>query len=251
MRSSHLWAVGGILALSAVVLSGCALLFPEEPSPISSEAEGLLEPGQWLIAAQGEAEPQVCREDLSRVEARNEAKVALKEEEEVQELKGVLTSLGKRLYVWRAQGCVAQAQDDGESTASQGLWALAEGEEVSLVEIPAGRDAALYLAESGEGEWQEGTFWVTLRGTAETGEEQWVHGELMPPEELGLTAQAEDELPMGWVSFLVPDEAERLELAAQLLGLLEGKAPEEVAAESEGDELILPKIVEVEGEELA
>jgi hypothetical protein len=243
----HLCGIIGLTLLLGL-LSGCSLLL-DDSAKQAQELEELSDT-RWLIAAQGEEEPQICQEDLSRTEARQEAKEALKEEEEVQQLKESLEALGKRLLTWRAQGCVAQAEDEGDETTSQGLWALSSEEEVSLVEIPAGRDAALYLAEQ-EG-WQEGTFWITLRGSTEEGEELWVHGELVPAEELGVLAQSEDELPLGWVSFVVPDEAGRLELAAQLFELVAEEAGlEGVSASSSEGEPLLPEVVEVEGVELA
>jgi len=218
MKPFHLSVIVGILLLLAGVLTGCALLFPEENTQQTGGVEELASPSPWVIAAQGEDEPQVCEQGMSRWQARKEAKEALKGEEEAQALKQTLAQLGKRVLLWRAQGCVARAEDE---VASQGLVALdggGSGAEVKLVEVPAGRDAALYLVESGD----EGNYWVSLKEQAEGGE-RLIHIEV------GLKGEAEIQglsAGTGAVSFLLPGEEGIQEIAGQVQGLLEGSGAE-------------------------
>ena len=118
MKRIHLWGLAGTLLGLMVVLAGCSLLVPSpQEEEVASEVE-IVSGDPWLLAAQGEDEPAACKEDLSRTEARREAQEALVEEEEAQELKQVLASLGKRLMVWRAKGCEVSPEDESEGDTS-------------------------------------------------------------------------------------------------------------------------------------
>jgi hypothetical protein len=118
MRASHLWGLFGVLIGLTVILTGCSLLFQEDKQP--ADREELATVNHWVIAAQGQEEPTACEQDLSRSEARQEANEALKQEEEAQQLQQVLAALGKRLMVWRAQGCEVSTEEDA---SGQGLSA--------------------------------------------------------------------------------------------------------------------------------
>jgi hypothetical protein len=165
MRAFHLWGLFGVLIGLTVILTGCSLFFRDDERP-STGAEELMTADRWVIAAQGEDEPAACEQDLSRSEARQEAKEALKEEEEAQQLQQVLSALGKRLMPWRAQGCEVSADEEGNASA-EGLSAQQTGgPETVLVEVPAGADAALYLVETGD-EFRHN--WVSLRENTDEG----------------------------------------------------------------------------------
>jgi len=209
VKRLKLSTVAGLL-LAVGLLTGCALLM-DEPTEQAQELEESSD-SKWLIASQGEEEPEACEEELSRNEARREAKEALKEEDEAQLLEQTLAALGKRLYVWRAKGC--KVEEDESGAEAQGLRALAEEEETILVEVPAGRDAALYLVESGD----EGNYWVSLKEEAEGGE-RLIHIEVGLEGEAQLQGLSTDT---GAISFFLPDEEGTLEIAGQVQELLEG-----------------------------
>jgi len=211
VKRLKLSTVAGLL-LAVGLLTGCALLM-DEPTEQAQELEESSD-SKWLIASQGEEEPEACEEELSRNEARREAKEALKEEDEAQLLEQTLAALGKRLYVWRAKGCEVETED-GSGAEAQGLRALAEEEETILVEVPAGRDAALYLVESGD----EGNYWVSLKEEAEGGE-RLVHIEVgLDGDAQGLSAHTE-------VSFFLPNDEVTQGIAKQVHELLEGSGAE-------------------------
>jgi len=132
--------------------------------------------------------------------------------------------LGKRLYVWRAKGCEVETED-GSGAEAQGLRALAEEEETILVEVPAGRDAALYLVESGD----EGNYWVSLKEEAEGGE-RLVHIEVgLDGDAQGLSAHTE-------VSFFLPNDEVTQGIAKQVQELLEGSEAEGAGLRAMGAE---------------
>jgi hypothetical protein len=218
VRAIHLGVFLGGLVLLTVILTGCSLLFDQGPDPESEPGQSAFVPTRWVIAAQGEEEPAACEEDLSRNEARQEAKEALKEEEEAQQLQQVLTALGKRLMVWRAQGCEVSADEEDGASAQDLISQQAGGPETVLVEVPAGADAALYLVET-QG-LDEGNYWVSLKESTED-------GEVLTHIEVGLEGDAEVQgLSLGEntgaTSFLLPNESVTQEIVGQVQRLLEG-----------------------------
>jgi predicted RNase H-like HicB family nuclease len=218
MRASHLWGLFGVLIGLTVILTGCSLLLQDEDGP-STGAEELTTVDRWVIAAQGQEEPAACEQDLSRSEARQEAKEALKEDEEAQQLRQVLAALGKRVMPWRAQGCQVSTDEEGDASA-QGLSAQQTGgPETVLVEVPAGADAALYLVETND---EEGNYWVSLKESTED-------GEVLTHIEVGLAGETEVQglslaADTGAASFLLPNESVTQEIVGQVQQLLEGSA---------------------------
>jgi hypothetical protein len=102
---------------------------------------------------------------LAPGQAKKLAEKALKEKPEVKALAQALKGKGKKLVLSRAHGCKVKGKAKG-----QGLSAMQESPDFTLIEVPAGSDAALYLLENETA--GEGNYWASLKGTDEGG--QWL-----------------------------------------------------------------------------
>jgi hypothetical protein len=233
VRAIHFGLFPGGLILLTVILTGCSLLSDQRLDPESEPGQSASVPTRWVIAAQGEEEPAACEQDLSRSEARQEAKEALKEEEEAQQLQQVLAALGKRVMVWRAQGCEVSTEEEDDASAQGLISQQTGGPETVLVEVPAGADAALYMVETAD---EEGNYWVSLKESTED-------GEVLTHIEVGLDGDTEVQgLSLdgdtGAVSFLLPNESVTQEIVGQVQQLLEGSETESAGVRAMGtDEL--------------
>jgi len=223
-----------------VVLFRLGLVFGCAQLPTGLEENDEDYSGKWVALglSQDQAQPDGCVEDLSKREAKKEAREAL-EEEEVQELKDALAGLGKRLKLNKAQGCKVEVSNSTESgSSSQPQWAAlssSDGTDGVLLEIPAGKDAALYVLELGE----DLTAWASIK-EAEAGGERLIHMELGLEEDsgnaMGLSSDSSESIS-SWELFL-PDEQGIQEIVGQVQQMLaahSGSAPQAKALSSDLD----------------
>jgi hypothetical protein len=209
MRTFHLGGSAGISLLSSLLLTGCSLfLASNDLDPEAGVVEELASSSPWLIAAQGQGVPPTCARVLPPGQARKIVEKALREKSEVQALVRLLQGKGKRLSTLKARGCRVK-----KNTGGQGLAAMqTSGDEATLLEVPAGSDAALYLLENS----QDGNYWASLKETADVGE-RLVHLEV------GLAGDAEiqgSSGDLGELSFLLPDETGLQDISEQMRQLL-------------------------------
>jgi len=214
MKIARIVGMVGVLFLLGL-LFGCAQL------PTGLEENDEDSSGKWVALglSQDQAQPDGCVQDLSKREAKKEAREAL-QEEEVQELKDALSSLGKRLKLNKAQGCKVEVSDSTESDSSgQPQWATlstSDGTDGVFLEIPAGKDAALYVLELGE----DMAAWASIK-ESEAGGERLVHMELGLEEDSDAMALSSDgsESISSWELFL-PDEQGIQEIVGQVQQML-------------------------------
>ncbi len=95
MFTFRFWTIAGGLMLLAVLLAGCSLLLRNDEQQ-DAGVEELASANRWVIAAQGQDQPAACQQDLSRQEARQEAKETLKEEADALAGPGVRGEHGRR-----------------------------------------------------------------------------------------------------------------------------------------------------------
>jgi len=225
-----------------VVLFLLGLLFGCAQLPTGLEENDEEYSGKWVALglSQDQAQPDGCVEDLSKREAKKEAREAL-EEEEVQGLKDALAGLGKRLKLNKAQGCKVEVSELTESgSSSQPQWAAlsdSDGTDGVLLEVPAGKDAALYVLELGE----DMAAWASIK-ESEAGGEKLVHMELGLEEDsgnaMGLSSDGSESVS-SWELFL-PDEQGIQEIVGQVQQMLAansgaGSAPQAKALSSDLD----------------
>jgi hypothetical protein len=204
--------VGGFagLLLMVGILAGCSLFFPNDSVDQASKGSNDIS-SSWLIAAQGQASPPQCVSALSRGQAKRLAEKILNAKQEAKLLKQALTKRGKKLILSKAHGCKVKGKAKG-----QGLSAMqTSGDEATLIEVPAGSDAALYLLEKETA--GEGNYWASLKGS-DAGGERLIHVELGLGEETGVQGPSTEPAE---VSLFLPDEVGTQELAADLQALLE------------------------------
>ncbi len=199
---------GGLLGIVLLLgfLTGCSLFLPrntvnDDTSIIESSSSS------WLVAAQGQGGPPDCVKDLAPGQAKKLVEKALKDKPEIQLLKQALERRGKKLVLSRAHGCQVKGKAKGQGLSAQQETAT----EVTLIEVPAGSDAALYLLENEPA--QESNSWAAFVGADEGG--QW-----LTQLEVGLEVDgASPEEPVG-VDLFLPDDAGTQEIASQVQPLL-------------------------------
>jgi len=203
--------VAGIFLATLAALAGCSLFFPDEVAKKDLSAKDNSY-STWLIAAQGQGGPPNCVKDLTAGQAKKLADKALKENKEVQVLAQALKGKGKKLWTVKARGCKVQRKSHSNAP---GLTAQQETTtEATLVEVPAGSDAALYLLENSE----DGNYWASLKESADVGE-RLLHLEVGLMDEIGVQATQADEA-VGQMSLLLPDDLGTQEVTSDLQRLL-------------------------------
>ncbi|MCR4404826.1 MAG: hypothetical protein NUW06_06110 [Candidatus Acetothermia bacterium] len=155
------WLIGVLLLLGA--LSGCSLFLPEGIEDITNSDE-LGSSSGWFVAAQGQGGPPGCMQELAPGQVRKVAERLISTKPEAKLLQQALERRGKRLQLGKAHGYKVRAHS---RVGGQGLFALEEATEATLIEVPAGADAALYLLESASG---DATEWASMRGRLGRGE---------------------------------------------------------------------------------
>jgi len=187
------------------ILTGCSLFFPNDSVDQASKGSNDIS-SSWLIAAQGQGGPPACVKALAPGQAKKLADKALKENVEVQALAQALKGRGKKLNTFKAHGCKVKGKAKG-----QGLSAMqTSGDEATLIEVPAGNDAALYLLENTE----DGNEWVSLKEVSDIGE-TLVHLEVGLLEETAV-AGLQTEGTVGQMSLVLPDDVGTQEVASDL-----------------------------------
>ncbi len=202
--------LGGLAGLLWVVgiLTGCSL-FSSNDEVVQNDL-ALMDSSSWLIAAQGQGGPPNCVKDLAPGQAKKLAEKALKDRQEIQLLKQALERRGKKLVLSRAHGCKVK-----NKASSQGLSAQQETTtEATLVEVPAGSDAALYLLEKETVE--EGNYWASLREPGDGGE-TLVHLEVGLGSDTGVQGLSTEP---GEAKLFLPDDLGTQEVASDLEQLL-------------------------------
>jgi hypothetical protein len=203
MRMGYLLAGGATLLLLGI-LTGCSLFFSNDVTDPALQSTD--ESSMWLIAAQGQASPPQCVSALSRGQAKRLAEKILNAKQEAKLLKQALEKRGKKLVLSRAHGCKVKNKPKG-----QGLSAMqTSGDEATLIEVPAGNDAALYLLENTE----DGNEWASLKEVSDIGE-TLVHLEVGLLEETAV-AGLQTEGTVGQMSLVLPDDVGTQELASDL-----------------------------------
>lgn len=212
--------VGGLAGLLLVVgiLTGCALFYSND-EVVQNDLAGM-DSSTWLIVAQGQGGPPDCVKDLAPGQAKKLAEKALKDKQEVQLLKQALERRGKKLVLSKAHGCKVKRFHP----SSQGVAAQQETTtEATLVEVPAGSDAALYLLENPD----DGNEWASLKEVADVGE-RLVHLEVGLTDESGVQGMQTDGT-VGQMNLLLPDEIGTQEVGNQLQQLLSSSGPASAA----------------------
>ncbi len=200
MNALRLAGFAGLL-LVVGILTGCALFSSNDEVVQNDLAE--MDNSTWLIAAQGQGGPPNCVRDLAPGQAKKLAEKALKDKQEVQLLKQALERRGKKLVLSKAHGCKVKNKLGG-----QGLSAMqTTGDEATLIEVPAGSDAALYLLENEAA--GEGDSWASLKGTDEGG--QW-----LTHLEAGVTSDGSTAGDPIGANLFLPDEMGAQEIADQV-----------------------------------
>jgi len=224
--------VGGFagLVLMVGILAGCSLFFPNDSVDQASKGSNDIS-SSWLIAAQGQGGPPACVKALAPGQAKKLADKALKENVEVQALAQALKGRGKKLNTFKAHGCKVKNKSQSRSSA-QGLIAQQETTaDATLIEVPAGSDAALYLLENSI----DGNYWASLKEAADVGD-RLVHLEVGLTDETGVQGLQSDG-SVGQMSLLLPDETGIQEVGNQLQQLLSGSGTEQVLSAMQTDQL--------------
>ncbi len=209
MKKLHRLGFGGLLLLLGI-LTGCSQLFPNDPLKDSSDTLELSGTSAWLIAAQGQGGSPNCVRDLAPGQAKKLAEKALKDKREIQLLQQALERRGKKLVLSKAHGCQVKGKLGGQGLSTQQEAAT----EATLVEVPAGSDAALYLLENETVD--EGNYWAALRESAEGGE-TLVHIEVGLASDTGVQGLSTEP---GEAKLFLPDELGTQEVASDLEQLL-------------------------------
>ncbi len=203
MKALHIGGFAGLL-LVVGILTGCSLFLSSDE--VVQKDLAVMDSSTWLIAAQGQGGPPNCVKDLPPSQAKKLAEKALKDKREIQLLKQALERRGKKLVLSKAHGCKVKGKARG-----QGLSAQQESPDLTLIEVPAGSDAALYLLENEPA--QESNSWAAMVGVDEGG--QW-----LTQLEVGLEEEVtSSEEPVG-VDLFLPDEIGTQEIASQVQPLL-------------------------------
>ncbi len=209
-----------LLALGA--LAGCAQFsgwFRDAPEGVAASFEGSY---AWeMLGVERGKQPQACGAALGAQAAKAKAQELLSRMREAQQLQALLGARGKPLKLGKAAACRVKRDQPkrGRGVALQDGGPTGEEEIGTLVEIPAGSDAALYLAEV----YDEGESWASIKEVDPEGE-RLVQIETLVPEDYDL--EPEGELSVGEVPWFLPGETGSGELIAEVLEGLAEAGPE-------------------------
>ncbi len=212
-RLNRLGCFGGLLLLLGI-LTGCSLFLPNDQTEDSSETSELVGTSTWLTAAQGQGGPPACVKALPPGQAKKLAEKVLKDKPEIQLLKQALERRGKKLVLSKAHGCKVKGKASGQGLSAQQEAAT----EATLVEVPAGSDAALYLLENPD----DGNEWASLKEVADVGE-RLVHLEVGLVDGSGVQGLQTAEA-VGQMSLVLPDDVGTQEIASDLQQLFSSQA---------------------------
>ncbi len=198
------------VVILAAFVTGCDLIgdawnsilgFGENLPKRSAHAQSL-----WAVNQEGGGtSPSVdCSTELSAAQAVQAAQNYLANFEEALELQGELAAQGNNLEVQNAIGCISLSP----ANLPDGLYAPSGGQEEStLVEIPAGPNAALYVMDmNGDKET-----WASIKETEPNGEKLY-HIQKVVPEEGSTLPTDANGLVIEQDEFFIPDAQFHAEL---------------------------------------
>ena len=218
------WIATTLIAMG-VLMGGCALFDgfwggpSERESALALNDDGPL----WPLMGKGKVKKvaSACGRDLSPQEAKQQAQQMLQKAGGAKQLKALLEGKGKKLKLDKALGCKIKGKQKQNANTAMAFEVGIEQETAgveeigTLVEIPAGDDASLYINEV----YEESESWASIKHIDAEGE-RLMQIETIVPEDYDLVS--DEDLGVGEAPWFLPDETGNGELITEILeGLAE------------------------------